>query len=46
MILDTERENIMEQIHQTWADPNNEIVKRMGMINEKSSEILKPILES
>ncbi len=43
---ETEKENTIEQLHQTWSDPNNEVVKRMGMFKEKSPDILKPILES
>jgi hypothetical protein len=43
---DTEKEQVIEQLHSTWTDPNNEVVKRMSMFKEKSPEILKPILES
>lgn len=45
-IGETEKEEIIEQLHQTWTDPNNEVVKRMAMFKEKSPDILKPILES
>jgi len=43
---DAEKEEIINQLHQTWTDPNNEVVKRMGMFMEKSPDILKVILES
>jgi hypothetical protein len=33
-------------LHQKWTDPNNEVVKRMGMFKEKSPDILKVIMES
>jgi len=44
-LSDTEKENIIEQLHQTWTDPNNEVLKRMGLFKEKSPDILKVILE-
>lgn len=42
----TEKEKVINQLHQTWTDPENEVVKRMAMFKEKSPDILKPILES
>ena len=43
---DTEKKQVIEQLHTKWSHPDNEVVKRMGMFKEKSPEILKPILES
>ena len=43
---DTEKEQVVEQLHAKWSHPDNEVVKRMGMFKEKSPDILKPILES
>jgi hypothetical protein len=43
---DTEKESVIAQLHKTWTDPENEVVKRMAMFKEKSPDILKPILES
>ncbi len=45
-LSDTEKETVIEQLHQKWTDPKNEVVKRMGMFKEKSPDILKVILES
>jgi hypothetical protein len=45
-LSDTEKEGVIEQLHQTWSHPDNEVVKRMALFKEKSPEILKPILES
>jgi hypothetical protein len=45
-LSDTEKEEVIEQLHQTWSHPDNEVVKRMALFKEKSPEILKPILES
>lgn len=45
-LSNTEKEKIIEQLHQKWTDPNNEVVKRMGMFKEKSPDILKVIMES
>jgi len=39
-------EQVIEQLHTKWTDPQNEVVKRMAQFKEKSPEILKPILES
>jgi len=45
-LTDTEKEAVIEQLHQTWSHPDNEVVKRVALFKEKSPEILKPILES
>lgn len=45
-LSDTEKEQVIEQLHAKWSDPSNEVVKRMALFKEKSPEILKPILES
>lgn len=43
---DTEKEQIIQELHAKWSHPDNEVVKRMSMFKERSPEILKPILES
>lgn len=45
-LSDAEKEQVIEQLHAKWSQPDNEVVKRMEMFKEKSPEILKPILES
>jgi hypothetical protein len=45
-LSDSKKEQVIEQLHQKWTDPDNEVVKRMAMFKEKSPEILKPILDS
>jgi len=45
-LSDTEKEQVIEQLHQKWTDPDNEVVKRMGMFKERSPDILKVIMES
>ena len=45
-LSDAEKEKIIVQLHTTWSNPENEVVKRMAQFKEKSPEILKPILES
>lgn len=45
-LSDTEKEQVIEALYTKWSDPNNEVVKRMGMFKEKSPDILKVILES
>ena len=42
---DTQKEQVITELHTRWSDPNSEIVKRMNSFSEKSPEILKPILE-
>jgi len=43
---DTQKEQVITELHTRWSDLDNEIVKRMNSFAEKSPEILKPILES
>lgn len=45
-LSDPEKEAVIEQLHALWSDPENEVVKRMGMFKVRSPEILKVILES
>jgi len=45
-LSDTEKKQVIEDLHAKWGDPDNEVVKRMALFKEKSPEILKPILES
>lgn len=45
-LSEPEKEQVIEQLHQTWTDPDNEVVKRMRMFKEKSPDILKVIMES
>lgn len=45
-LSDAEKEQVIEALYTKWSDPDNEVVKRMGMFKEKSPEILKVILES
>jgi hypothetical protein len=45
-LSNSKKEQVIEQLHKKWTDPDNEVVKRMGMFKEKSPDILKPILES
>jgi hypothetical protein len=45
-LSDKEKEQLIEALHAKWADPENEVIKRMTMFKEKSPDILKPILES
>ncbi len=46
ILNDTQKEQVITELHTRWSDPNSEIVKRMNSFAEKSPEILKPILES
>jgi len=41
-----EKEKVIEQLHTTWSHPDNEVLKRIKLFEERSPEILKPILES
>lgn len=41
-----EKERVIKQLHNTWTDPNNEVVKRIGMFREKSPDLLGVILDS
>ena len=45
-LSDPEKEEIIEQLHQKWTNPDNEVVKRMAKFKEKSPNILKVIMES
>ena len=42
---DTQKEQVITELHTRWSDPDRKIVKRMNSFVEKSPEILKPILE-
>lgn len=45
-LSDSEKEQVIEQLHQTWTKPDNEVRNRMKLFAVRSPEILKPILES
>lgn len=45
-LSDSEKDNVIEQLHLTWNNPNSEVVKRIAQFKTKSPDILKPILES
>ena len=45
-LSDEQKENVIEELHKRWSNPDSEIVKRMNSFAEKSPDILKPILES
>lgn len=45
-LTDAEKEAMIEQLHQRWSCPDNEVYKRIKLFPERSPEILKPILES
>lgn len=45
-LYDVEKDVILDQLHAKWSDPENEVVKRMGMFKERNPEILKVIMES
>ena len=36
-ISDTEKEQVIEQLHQTWSHPDNEAVKTNGTVQGKKS---------
>jgi hypothetical protein len=42
---DTQKEQVITELHNRWSNPHCEIVKRMNSFSQKSPEILKPILE-
>jgi adenine-specific DNA-methyltransferase len=42
----TEKEQVIEQLHAAWSDPDNEVRNRIKLFAVRSPEILKPILES
>jgi hypothetical protein len=43
---DNEKEQVIAKLHETWTDPNNEVVKCMSQFREKSPDILKVILDN
>ena len=45
-LSEAEKNKVIEQLHARWSDPENEVVRRMGLFKEKSPDILKVILES
>ncbi|HOE39730.1 MAG TPA: Eco57I restriction-modification methylase domain-containing protein [Bacteroidales bacterium] len=45
-LSDTEKEQVIEQLHQTWSHPDSEVRNRIKLFAVRSPEILKPILES
>ena len=40
------KEKVIEELYKCWSTPENEVLKRMALFDEKSPDILKPILES
>lgn len=45
-LSDTEKEQVIEQLHAKWSHPDNEVRNRIKLFAVRSPEILKPILES
>lgn len=45
-LLDSEKENIINQLHAKWTHPDSEVRNRIKLFAVRSPEILKPILES
>lgn len=45
-LSETEKEQVIEQLHQTWSHPDSEVRNRIKLFAVRSPEILKPILES
>jgi adenine-specific DNA-methyltransferase len=45
-LSDNDKNDVINQLNAKWTDPDNEVLKRMGMFKERSPEILKVILES
>ena len=43
---DTEKENIINQLHTKWTHPDSEVRNRIKLFAVRSPELLKPILES
>jgi hypothetical protein len=43
---DNEKEKVIEELHEKWSHPDNEVHSRMKLFAVRSPEILKPILES
>lgn len=46
VLSDTEKEQVIEQLHAKWSHPDNEVNNRIKLFAVRSPEILKPILES
>ena len=44
-LTNTQKKQVISELHTRWSNPSSEIVKRMNSFFEKSSEILKPIIE-
>ena len=45
-LSDTEKEQVIEELHQIWSHPDSEVRNRIKLFAVRSPEILKPILES
>ena len=45
-LSDTEKEQVIEDLHAKWSHPDNEVRNRIKLFAVRSPEILKPILES
>ncbi len=45
-LTDTEKKQVIEQLHAKWTDPDNEVRDRIKLFAVRSPDILKPILES
>jgi len=45
-LSDTDKEQVIEQLHAKWNHPDNEVRNRIKLFAVRSPEILKPILES
>lgn len=45
-LSDTEKEQVIEQLHNIWSHPVSEVRNRIKLFAVRSPEILKPILES
>ena len=45
-LRDTEKREVIEQLHQIWNHPDNEVRNRIKLFAVRSPEILKPIIES
>lgn len=45
-LKDTEKKEVIEQLHQTWSHSDSEVRNRIKLFAVRSPEILKPIIES
>jgi hypothetical protein len=45
-LSDSEKENIINQLHVRWTHPDSEVRNRINLFSIRSPDILKPILES